>query len=541
MALPVSVQTVTVHFGPFLDFLGAPLTGATTFEPSTAVRHEATGTPILSKPITVEWDADGMGTVILPATDSTGLNVTGFTYRVTHRVKTAGVKNPDAATISLPAAAPEVDLDLLVPTTASNGVVVAQPEVLSVAGLTGVVTGADLLTATGATTKPAVAADIGTSGTAIGDAARAAFVARRRDSRTIVLGNSIDAGGASWFAYLTVLSNQRVKFLRNAGVGGDTTAQMLARIQTDVIDHEPDICILGGPENDHSQGVAEATTRANYQAMFEALRAAGISVVARTAVPVDVAASAAPWNTITGRRQVTQRHNAWLARWAEANGIPLLDMYSPLVDPATGGYKNGGLGGTYTTDGLHPLELAHHAAAAAMVAAGVPAVFRGQVWLGIAVSDDSGLLANGNGVMITDATSDGKADGWDMNGHVSHSLITDSAIVGNWQQITGDGTNPVNFSQPIAAGKRVAGNRIYFACKVKTTGAGFRARVLQTGTTPVATDLGPFTRPIEGTVYVEAVQTASTSATTCYMTLWNGGTDMRVAQAVARDLTALEG
>lgn len=33
MALPVSVQTVTVHFGPFLDFQGNALQGATTFEP----------------------------------------------------------------------------------------------------------------------------------------------------------------------------------------------------------------------------------------------------------------------------------------------------------------------------------------------------------------------------------------------------------------------------------------------------------------------------------------------------------------------------
>lgn len=144
MALPPSISTVTVNFGPFLDFEGAALAGSTTFEPSTAIRHEATGTPILNKPITVEWDADGMGTVVLPASDSEGLNVTGFTYRVTHRVKTPGVKNPDPKSVLLPAAAPVVDLDLTVAATASNGVVVDQPAVTSVAGLTGVISAEDL-------------------------------------------------------------------------------------------------------------------------------------------------------------------------------------------------------------------------------------------------------------------------------------------------------------------------------------------------------------------------------------------------------------
>ena len=87
MALPPAVQLVTVNFGPFIDFLGNPLRGSTTFMPSTPVRHDPTGTPILNKPITVDWNPSGMGSVVLPATDSVELNVTGFTYFVPYEHK----------------------------------------------------------------------------------------------------------------------------------------------------------------------------------------------------------------------------------------------------------------------------------------------------------------------------------------------------------------------------------------------------------------------------------------------------------------------
>ena len=144
MALPPQIQLVTVSFGPFLDFQGQPLAGSTRFEPSTPVNHAATGTPILNRPITVQWDEDGRGLIVLPATDSIGLDVTGFTYRVRHQFVDGNVPAPPSYSIQLPAAAPTVDLDLLIPVPAQNGVVVSVPGVVSVAGLTGTVTGDQL-------------------------------------------------------------------------------------------------------------------------------------------------------------------------------------------------------------------------------------------------------------------------------------------------------------------------------------------------------------------------------------------------------------
>lgn len=149
MALPPVIQTVTVNFGPMLDFQGQPLRGSTTFEPSTPIMAVATGTPILNRPITVEWDVDGMGSVILPASDSVGINVSGFTYRVTHRTFDSGAPAPTGGSIVLPAAAPSVDLDVLVPTTAANGVVIDQPAVVSVAGMAGAITAQQVADAIG--------------------------------------------------------------------------------------------------------------------------------------------------------------------------------------------------------------------------------------------------------------------------------------------------------------------------------------------------------------------------------------------------------
>lgn len=144
MALPPGIKLVTVNIGPFVDFQGNPVAGRTTFSPSTSVLHAATGTPVLNRPVVVELDPAGMGVVSLPATDDAALTPTGFVYYAQHTFTTPGATPPALATIALPQAAPVVDLDLLIPVTGASGLTVSLPAVLSVAGKSGVVTGADL-------------------------------------------------------------------------------------------------------------------------------------------------------------------------------------------------------------------------------------------------------------------------------------------------------------------------------------------------------------------------------------------------------------
>ena len=147
MALPAGLATVQVSLGPYTDAEGAPYSGTVAFQPSTPVTWQATGAVVLSGTVYVTLNAAGAATVTLPATDAAGLSVTGFTYAVSFNLKSSGGDAQEIVPtlIQLPQAVPVVDLDLLVGMATSTGVTVHAPAVISVAGVTGAVTGAQIL------------------------------------------------------------------------------------------------------------------------------------------------------------------------------------------------------------------------------------------------------------------------------------------------------------------------------------------------------------------------------------------------------------
>ena len=54
-----------------------------------------------------------------------------------------------------------------------------------------------------------------------------------------------------------LLSNSRIRYGRNAGVSGNTLAQMRARVQSDIIaPGDVDVCVVMGGTNDSGGGVA---------------------------------------------------------------------------------------------------------------------------------------------------------------------------------------------------------------------------------------------------------------------------------------------
>ena len=82
----------------------------------------------------------------------------------------------------------------------------------------------------------------------------------------------------------------------NRGVGGDTTSDMRARFQRDVVAAAPDVVLIWGLINNITKsGIAGATgeqaaavtnaARADYVAMLKEARAAGIDVILATEVP----------------------------------------------------------------------------------------------------------------------------------------------------------------------------------------------------------------------------------------------------------------
>lgn len=102
--------------------------------------------------------------------------------------------------------------------------------------------------------------------------------------KIVFLGDSLTASAevtlADRWAYKVGLANgYTAANIINAGVSGNTSAQMLARLQTDVLAQNPDVCVLMLTVNDRTNSVPIATHEANYRSMITQLKTAGIKVV----------------------------------------------------------------------------------------------------------------------------------------------------------------------------------------------------------------------------------------------------------------------
>lgn len=164
----------------------------------------------------------------------------------------------------------------------------------------------------------------------------------------------------------------------NAGIGGNTTTEMLARLQHDVLDHRPDLVVLMAGTNDgcNSAKLADpAVTAANYAALAEAvLPHARLVLVTPPANHGPYLATRHP-AAAYGARSAAERMRlarAALIALAGQRGLPLVDMFaitagagligedprSWMVNPANGG----------KTDGVHPTGDGYRGIAAAIAA-----------------------------------------------------------------------------------------------------------------------------------------------------------------------------
>jgi lysophospholipase L1-like esterase len=151
---------------------------------------------------------------------------------------------------------------------------------------------------------------------------------------------------------------------QNMGVGSNTTTQMLARFQSDVVVKNPRTIIIQGGGNDIGVGATQATFISNYTAMLDACLFAKVIVVLIT-----------PWTTGTnGQLQTADAWNSAL--------ISLVDGYNNAVvfdpRPIVGQFRTGGDAGNmwdiipaYTTDGVHFTSEAYALMAAAIRQIGV--------------------------------------------------------------------------------------------------------------------------------------------------------------------------
>ena len=132
------------------------------------------------------------------------------------------------------------------------------------------------------------------------------------------------------------------------GIGGQTSAHMLVRFKTDVIDLHPKAVVIMAGTNDVAHNdfwVAPEQVVNNVISMCELAQAHGIIPIISSIPPCN----GFVWRTeIEGAGQTIVEINKNLKAYAEANGFVYVDYHSALAD------KNQGFPSSLSEDGCHP-------------------------------------------------------------------------------------------------------------------------------------------------------------------------------------------
>lgn len=157
---------------------------------------------------------------------------------------------------------------------------------------------------------------------------------------TVGFGDSITAGhhvpgiGASDSYYDLLGCWSEIGYEGNVGEWGETTTDMLDRVD-DVIAMNPEQVLILGGTNDVVQGDTSSSVE-NIARMVESFEDAGITPVVGLLPPSETF----PAETV--------KFNESLEEWAGSEGVQVIDFWTPLADP-DGTYRHG-----MNSDPIHP-------------------------------------------------------------------------------------------------------------------------------------------------------------------------------------------
>lgn len=180
---------------------------------------------------------------------------------------------------------------------------------------------------------------------------------------------------------------QRLRTLANAGIGGQRSDEILARLFTDVIALRPGWCHVQAGTNDIAQGIALSVVKANLAAMWDALDRAGIRVITGT-VP--------PRASYTGnQRAQTELLNAWIKdQGRRRRNLVVVDYHSVLVFTSSSTSVSGGYAPGLNFDTVHP-NAAGAALMGKLLADTIAPLIPAATFLASAEGDASNLIPNG--------------------------------------------------------------------------------------------------------------------------------------------------
>lgn len=258
----------------------------------------------------------------------------------------------------------------------------------------------------------------------------------------------------------------------NAGISNNTSTQLLARYNTDVVAYAPNIVVLMIGTNDYSAGISSATTISNISSMLSANAAISARTILIKILPRGSAASPMAAGQITDWETV----NAWIAL-QDSSTVTVVDL-EPVVGTGDASHT---INVAYSPDYLHLNQLGAYLCGKALSPIYSLVGTAGDILF--ASNNDAGnLYGNGflTGTAGTVATATGQvADNWIGTGAnaggatVSFQKVARSDGKGEWQQITCGGTytgssklarvyRAVNLTTPAPAGSVVQ-----IACEIE--------------------------------------------------------------------------
>jgi hypothetical protein len=343
---------------------------------------------------------------------------------------------------------------------------------------------------------------------------------------------SVALQGLDYLAWAHLLSNGRILFGKVSGIPGQRADQMWARIDTDTLTWGGNFCGVITGTNDAVATHSGATFAADMRKICAAIVSRGQIPILTTLTPY-----------VNQRMDIYRR---FLIAYAADNGWPLVDFYSKLVDPTTGGYQASLDNG----DGIHPNGAGRRIMGQALVDALTPYLPPWQPNLPMNNSVSTSINLAQNPMLTVDSNSDGVPEFWAKTGAGTVSLVTgDTNISGSALRLSDSASSGLTkVTQVITSA--VGGHRIAFTGFVKSPGTvGATFSLTSNGTGPMTLSA------LSGLLGVGWVEPFSTwqrfylegmcpaNATTLTLTLTSTSTggpglDSSVAQVGVFDLTA---
>ena len=179
--------------------------------------------------------------------------------------------------------------------------------------------------------------------------------------QAIFIGSSVCVGSGAtdnrgWAAITAERMREDGWSTSNCAIGGQTTADILLRLERDVIDHQPDLCFVGlGLANEGLPG-AEGVQCEIIRGIFESNLRKIVSALTRSGIR-PVLGGVYPNNRYTPEQYATlQDCRAEMSRWF----VPVLD-WLPRIDDGYGHFRPG-----YSFDAGHPNDAGYAAMAKAV-------------------------------------------------------------------------------------------------------------------------------------------------------------------------------